>query len=157
MKTLENLLLKACGYTVLILGLFYLFGTVTGSNVTLISAKSFLTIALFGLLISLSGLLLHIKKIHIIIRVLLHYLLLLASFYAVFILSGNIKTENAGQVFVAAIIFTLFYALMFGFVYIIRLVIAKTDKMIDEKNSKNIPQKAKKSSYKPLYKGDDDV
>ena len=156
MKTLENLLLKACGYIVLILGLFYLFGTITGSNMTLIGTKSFLTIALFGLLISLSGLLLQSKKIHIVIRVLLHYLLLLVSFYVVFIISGNIKTENAGQIFVAAIIFTVFYALMFGFVYILRLVIAKTDKMIDENNSKNTSQKSKKSSYKPLYKSEED-
>ena len=156
MKTLENILHKACSYTVIILGLFYLFGTLTGSNVTLINAKSFLLIALFGLLISLAELILHIKKIHVLIRVLLHYLILLISFYTVFISSGNIKAENAGQIFVAAVIFTIFYAFMFGFVYILRRFISKADKNIIQKQSKNNTQKTKKSSYRPLYKNEDD-
>lgn len=156
MKTIENLLLKACGYTIFILGLFYLFGAITGSGEVFIGAKNFLTIALFGLCISFAGLLLTYKKMNIVFRVLIHYLVLLLAFYTVFIVSGNIKAENAGQIFVAAVIFSVFYALMFGFVYIFRLIITKSDNAINDKKQKNTAQKAIKSSYKPLYKSEGD-
>ena len=156
MKTIEKLLLKACGYTVLILGLFYLFGVLSAPGAALINAKTFLIILLFGFLISCAGLVLECKKIHMALRVLIHYIVLLISFYCVFITSGNIKADSAAKIFIAAAIFTLFYGIMFGFVYILRFVIKKSDQALEKKNAKNVSKKAKTSSYKPLYKSDDE-
>ena len=155
MKTIENLLLKACGYTVLILGLFYSIGALNDLGAAYISFSSFLLIALFGLLISVAGLLLKCNKIHIIIRVLIHYLVLLISFYVIFITSKNIPTDSTGKILIASVIFTVFYAIMFCFVYIIKHFIRKTDMFVDNKIEKKYAANAKKNVYKSLYKSED--
>lgn len=155
MKTIENILLKACGYTLLILTFFYLFGLIGDVGAALIGFTTFMTIALFGLLISLAELAFQIKRIHIVFRVLIHYIVLLAAFNVVFISSGNISAKTAGEVFTAIVIFTVFYAIMFGLVYIVRRFIAKSDKLIDNKKAKINDENHKKNEYKPLYRSDD--
>lgn len=155
MKTLENILLKACGYTVLIMTVFYLFGLIGEIGAAFISFTTFLTVALFGLLIALAELVLNIRKIHIAFRVLIHYLVLLVAFNVVFISSGNLSVSSGGEIFSAIVIFTVLYAIMFGLVYIIRRFITKGDSFIDKNKFKNHDKKRKESEYKPLYRSDD--
>ena len=155
MKTIENILLKACGYTVFILTLFYLFGLLSEIGAAFINFSTFLTIALFGLLISLAELVFKIEKIHTALRVLIHYIVLLIAFNVIFIASGNLSANTTGQIFSAIIIFTVFYVIMFGLVYIFRRFIQKTDKCIDTKRAKNNIDNRKENEYKPLYRSDD--
>lgn len=153
MKTLENLLLKSCGYTLSILLVFYLGGTIAGFTTPYIDFKTFLIILLFGTLIALAGLLFKIEKIHIALRVLIHYLVLFCAFTVVFVLSGNIAKKGMAAVFTSLTVFTFFYAIMFTASYFIRKLIKKADKKIDKKINAH-PQK-KKSEYKKLYKSED--
>ena len=109
MKKLETLLLRAAGYTVLILLLFYLFGALSEFANPYINFRTFLVILSFGAIISLAGMILRIQKIHIALRVTIHYVALLIAFFAVFIVNGNISAQGAGQVFVAVVLFSVFY------------------------------------------------
>ena len=146
MKTIENLLLKACGYTVSILALFYFAGTVSDFTNAFIDFKTFLVILLFGTMISLSELILKAPKLHKLLKLLIHYIVL--------VLSGNIAKKGAGAIFSSLIIFTFFYVLMFLASYFVRKAIKKMDKHLDKNGKKKVPQK-KKNEYKSLYKEED--
>lgn len=154
MKTIENLLLKACGYTVSILALFYFAGTVSDFTNAFIDFKTFLVILLFGTMISLSELILKAPKLHKLLKLLIHYLVLFCAFTVIFVLSGNIAKKGAGAIFSSLIIFTFFYVLMFLASYFVRKAIKKMDKHLDKNGKKKVPQK-KKNEYKSLYKEED--
>ena len=145
MKTLENIILKACGYTLSILLVFYLGGTIAGFTTPYIDFKTFLIILLFGTLIALAGLLFKIEKIHVALRVLIHYLVLFCAFTVIFVISGNIAKSGAAAIFSSLTIFTFFYAIMFTAAYFIRKLIKKADKKIDKKI--NARPKSKKSEF----------
>ena len=155
MKILKNLISKTSGYTVFIITLFYLFCISTDYNDGYISFSTFGTIFLFGFIISLSELIFEIKKIHIVLRWLIHYFTLLIAFFAVFTSSGNIITHIIEDVFILVIVFSIFYAVMFAFVYIFRLIYRKIDNKIDLAVSKKELSKSKDSTYKPLYERDE--
>ena len=154
MKTLENLILKAMGYTVCILMLFYLAGTISEFTNPYINFKTFLIILLFGTLISATGLFFKIEKLNNAIKVLIHYLVLFCAFTVIFIISGNISRRGAAAIFSALIIFTFFYAIIFTALYFIRKAIKKADLKIDKKYQTN-HKPTKKNEYKSLYKKED--
>lgn len=154
MKLIENLLLKACGYTLIILTSFYLFGILTDYTDPYISFSTFGVIFIFGAIISIANLILKRDNIHIALRITIHYLALLAAFFAVFIIAGNIGTNGAGEIFSSIVIFSVFYAIMFAVVYIVRRFIKKIDKRIDFKCAKKRSNNPPKSAYESLYKGD---
>ena len=155
MKIIENLLLKTCGYAVIILTSFYLFATLSEYADAYIGFPTFLVILAFGLLISAAGMIFKIEKIHMALRVLIHYASLLAAFCVIFISLGNLSAGSAGAVFSAVIIFTLFYGAIFAVVYFLRLLIKKSDSSLNQKISKKSTEPSAKKEYKPLYKSED--
>jgi len=155
MKRIENILLKACGYTVFFLLLFYVFGAVSKYTDQYIDIKTFLIILLFGFIISVAGFILTIEKIKIPLRILIHYVALFIAFYAVFIISGNLKTGGASVVFSAIVIFTFLYAIVFAAVFFVRKAVKKADAAINKKIAKNAQTDLPKAKYKSLYKNED--
>ena len=154
MKTLENLILKACGYTASILFLFYLAGTIADFTNPSIDFKTFLFISLFGALISVASFILKIEKIHYFLRLLIHYAVLFCAFTVIFIISGNISGNGAAAIFSALIIFTFFYAIIFSAIFFISKAVKKVDSKIDKRFA-SLTKKPKKSEYKNLYKKED--
>lgn len=152
MKKLENLLLGAAGYTVLILLLFYIFGTLSNFANPYIDFRTFLVILGFGVIISLAGMILGIQKIHVALRVLIHYVALLIAFFTVFIINGNISAQGAGWVFVAIVLFTVFYLLIAGITILTKKLVGKIDSNIGTKTEAECKKEGK---YKPLYKLED--
>ena len=150
MKTIENIILKACGYTLTILFLFYLAGTIADFTNPYIDFKTFLFISLFGILISLAGLLLKIEKIHVSLRVLIHYVVLFVAFTVIFIISGNISKNGSAAIFSSLIIFTFFYALIFTASLFVQKFIKKADDSLDKKYASR-RKVQKKNEYKTLY------
>ena len=95
MNKIENTLLKACGYTVLILFLFYLFCAITNVQGQAIAFPTFLIILGFSLLIALAGLILSIKSIKYVFRVLIHYATLLLAFVSVFMTTVSVSAMSS--------------------------------------------------------------
>ncbi len=143
MKIFENLLLKASGYTILILTIFYSFAAFDGSGNNSIAFSTFLTVLAFGILISVTTMILGLKNRPLFLRLILHYGSLLAAFLIVFVASGRISLETPAKIFSGVIIFTLLYSLIFASIYLIR----KSVKAIDRKMDK----KEKKAAYKSRY------
>lgn len=151
MKKLENILLKASGFTILILMLFYMFALSGNLTPATIAFPTFLLIFFFGVIISVATMILGLKQIKLPIRLLIHYTALLVAFCSIFIASGNIQADSAAKIFSAVVIFTVLYALFFAIVYFIKRTVNLIDKKIDEKQNKGAKSAAKKSGYKSIY------
>ena len=150
MKRIENLLLKACGYTLLILTLFYLVALLGEFTVAAIDFHTFALIFVFGVIISAVSLILYVEKIKPIFRVLIHYATLLVSFFVIFLFAGKLNAGGSSVVFSAIIIFTVLYAVIFTITYLIRRAVISADKALDKKAVSNA--KKTKKPYTPLYK-----
>ena len=159
MKKLENLILRACGFAIVILTLFYTFVTATNSNKTDIDFANFSLILGFGLLISLASMILEIKSIKLPLRIFIHYVVLLITFCVVFIPNGNISPENNNEapskLFTAIVLYTISYAVLFSLFAGFKKLINAIDNKIDSRTNKNNGTKSKaetkKSTYKSLY------
>ena len=152
MRKTEKLLLTACGYTVLILALFYVFvGFSKGFKTPAISASQFLLILLFGVAISAAELMYNALKLNKVWRCLIHYSLLLVVFIVVFILSGNIIPGKSGAIFVAIVVYTMLYFATWMITQLIKKTVNIVDNKIDSKQ-KNNPQPNKKKPYQQLYR-----
>ena len=99
MRKLEKILLKSCSYTILILALFYTFAVVSKFTSAYIDFGTFAVIYLFGLIISLTDLVLSVERLRLVFRLLIHYAVLLTSFCIVFVVMGKISLKSAGAVF----------------------------------------------------------
>ena len=152
MRKLEKILLKSCSYTVLTLALFYTFALVGKFTAAYIDFGTFAVFYLFGLIISLTNLVLSVEKLRFIFRIGIHYSVLLTVFCIVFVIMGKISLKSAGAVFSSIIIFTLFYAVMFAIVYILKKLTQKGDNFIESRSNKNNSQKKQKQEYKSIYK-----
>ncbi len=152
MRKLEKILLKSCSYTVLTLALFYTFALVGKFTAAYIDFGTFAVFYLFGLIISLTDLVLSVEKLRFIFRIGIHYSVLLTVFCIVFVIMGKISLKSAGAVFSSIIIFTLFYAVMFAIVYILKKLTQKGDYFIESRSNKNNSQKKQKQEYKSIYK-----
>lgn len=154
MKRLENFLLKACGFTVAILTLFYLFPALSRAANESISFSTFALIFGFGMLISIATMIFEIKSINLVLRILIHYIALMVAFCTVFISTGNISADTPAKIFTAVIIFTVFYAFFFGLTVgikkLVRLIDDKADKHSNTKRKTNSKAESKKP-YKSLY------
>ena len=150
MKKIENLLLRACGYTIIIMAIFYavaMIGKFTSASLTF---GRFALLFTFGLIISAAGLLLTVNRIKLPLRILIHYAILLAAFCFVFILSGNLGTSSS-VAFTAVVVFTFLYATVFAIAYSVKRAVSALDKAVD-KNVKITAKTAKTKEYTPLYK-----
>ncbi len=146
MKRLENLLLRACAITVMIVLIFFLFTYTLGSGREPLYIGNFLLILAFGAVISVADLILEIKKLKFIFRLLIHYATLLVAFLVVF---RFIVEKAPSAIFVAIILFTVLYAVFFVIAFFIKKAVNAADKKVDKK----LPKKADgKKKYNSLYK-----
>lgn len=151
MKKIEETILKACGFSVLILLLFFAFATSTNYPTAVINFSTFAVIVGFGFVISLASLVLQIQKVNLVIRFLIHYATLLIAFCAIFLSIGNIGTGSSSKVFVAIVLFTIFYFILLGISYLFKRISNFLDKRINSKYGTKTKAEAKKEAYKSLY------
>ena len=151
MKKIENLLLQAAGYTVIILFLFFIFAATGDFTKAAITFPQFATILCFGVTISVAGLIFKLDSIKKWIRILIHYAVLLAAFTVIFIITGNLVSGGTGTVFSAVVIFTFFYAIIAALVYFVGRFIKSADKKVDIKARRNTKPAAKKEEYTPRF------
>lgn len=134
----RKILVSSCVICTLISVFFYLVAAiVNGEDETLldpaINLRQFLLILLFSLLVALANRLLSVQKLHLVLRILIHYATLLAAFLVVFVAAGKLKISGAASLFLAIMIFTVLYALFFiaGY-FLLRLLGAIPKKKKDE-------------------------
>lgn len=151
MKKVEETILKACGFSVLILLFFFAFAASTNFPTAVISFSTFAIIVGFGFLISLASLILQVKKLNIIIRILIHYTTLLIAFCSIFLSIGNIGNGSSSKVFVAIVLFTIFYAFLFAVSFLVKKVVAFLDKAINVRYGTKTKAERTRESYKSLY------
>ena len=150
MKKLENLLLRGCGYTILITVLFFLVAILGEYTNAAIDLATLSLILVFGIIISATDLVLGAERLKRVFRVMIHYSVLLLAFFFVFILAGKLRSGGASAVFAAIVIFTFLYAFIFAITYLIKRLINRADSAID----KNAATKKKRTAaeYTPIYK-----
>lgn len=149
MKRFENLILKACAYTVLIVVLFFLFTLATDFTEAAIKIGTFMLIFLFGSIISAANLILELVPSKRVYKVMIHYFTLLVAFTFIFIVSGRIVAAGVSAIFVAVVLFTFFYAIIFLIASLIKKSVTAADKKFDKKHPKKT---VTKKEYKSLYK-----
>ncbi len=153
MKKIEGILLRACGFTVLILLLFYLFAVATSFVDPAISFPTFVLILTFGFVISFSALVFEIKVLKLPFRIIIHYAALLIAFCAVFVYSGNLSAGGDAAIFTAVAIFTALYSVIFSVSYFLVRAIRAADNRLETKASaKKDSNKEKSPTYEPRYK-----
>ena len=153
MRRIEKTLLTGCGYTILILTLFYAFASISKLTSPAITFTRYLAILFFGFLISFTELAYNALAMKKWLRSLIRYGVLLLAFCVVFVITGNIKSGKAPAIFAAVIIFTLFYFSILGLTSLIKKTVKLSDDKIDR-----LPKKAAKpkQEYKPLYRSEKD-
>ncbi len=155
MRRINNLFLKGCGYTVLILTFFYIFAAMSQLVSKSIAPKQFALILTFGLIISAAEFMYEELKFKKGLKCIIHYFVLLVAFCFIFILSGNISSQRPASVFVAIILYTVSYFVIFAIVHYARKAINKADDKLNAKNSRKNTKSTKKGSYKSLYSDGD--
>lgn len=150
MKKIENLLLKACGYTLLILVLFYVVAMIGKLSAAAIDFPTFALIFVFGVIISAANLVLY-TKLKTVFKVLIHYAVLLISFSIIFILAGKLNTGGSSVIFTAIVVFTFLYGVIFAIAYFVRRAVISADKSLNKLNEKKGGKNSKKP-YTPRYK-----
>ena len=148
MKKIREIFQGACGITVFTLALFYLFAAISKLSTPRIGFGMFGLIFGFSCLIRLANELLSLERMHMLLRIAIHYTALLISFCVVFITSGNIAGNGAAAVFSAIAVFTFLYALLFTAIYFIKKLIKKLD-------NSDAAKETARSKYKPLYRDRD--
>ena len=152
MKKLETVLLKACGYTIITAILFYLVAMMGTFTKAALDFWTFLLIFVFGIIISAAGLIFEIRSMHKVIKVLLHYFVLLVAFFFIFLLAGKLGNAVSSVIFSAIIVFTTLYAAIFAITYLIKTAIKGADRLIGKSTEAT---KKEKKPYTPLYKNKD--
>lgn len=153
MRRINKIFLTGCGYTVLILTLFYAFAAVSQFVSQAIAPGQFALILSFGFIISLAEFMYEELKLRRLYKCVIHYLLLLVAFCVIFIVSGNISSQRPAAVFVAIFIYTLLYFLVWTLVHYFRKAINYADDKLDARaaNKPCTKDKKDKEIYKPLY------
>lgn len=113
LSSIKRVLTQGC----VIFTIFMLFVFVIGSAVPdfggAIDLKNVLVILLFALVYAAANLLLHIERLAIILRILLHYAATLVGFYFVFVLIAA-KATAPSAIFVMILFYTVLYAILMG-------------------------------------------
>ena len=153
MEKIKSIILNSTAYTVVILILFYLYALIGNLTHPAITFGTFLIILVFGFIISLANMIFSIKKLHYMLKLLIHYAALLVAFIFVFIIAGKLSLSGIASVFSAIIIFTFLYAVIYAISYGVKSALNSVSK--PKNGTKNKAVSDKKSTYKPLY-GDSD-
>jgi hypothetical protein len=151
MRRINKIFLTGCGYTVLILTLFYAFAAISNFISLAIAPKQFTLILTFGLLIALAEFMYEQLKLKTVYKCLIHYCVLLVAFCLIFIISGNISAKGSSAVFIAIILYTVLYFLIWTIVHFVRKLINKMDDKLDARTQKVEEAKKAKKPYKSLY------
>ena len=154
MKRFDKMLLCGSSYTVLILTIFYIFAAIAGFDDTSISVGRFFIILAFGMIIALAELICSILTVKRIFKYLIHYFLLLIAFIVVFMVGEFITVNGPASVFVGIVIYTLFYFLILGIVYLVRRAVNVADTKLDKHIFKKTEKQAEKDKpkYTPKFK-----
>lgn len=158
MRRINKIFLTGCGYSVLILSLFYAFAAISGFVSQAIAPGQFALILSFGLIISLAEFMYEELKLRKIYKCLIHYAVLLVAFCLIFIVSGNISSQRPSAIFVSIIIYTLLYFIVWVIVHYVRKAIDHADDKLDAKSatkSQKTKNKSEKGTYKSLYSDGD--
>ena len=153
MRRINRLFLTGCGYTVLILTMFYAFAAISKFTSQSIAPKQFALILVFGFVISAAEFMYEELKIKKAYKCIIHYCVLLVAFCFIFIVSGNISSQRPATVFIAIVLYTFLYFVIWTIVHFVRKAINSADKKLDEKTKDN-DNSSRKGAYKSLY-GDD--
>ena len=146
MKPVYKLLLEACGLSVLITSISFIIETIDTPWITpAIPFGRYFLILLFSFSIVGANLLLGIKKLHKLVSLLLHYLIIFATFMLAFI---GFAEMTPTKFFIYTAMFTLFYATVFAIVFVVKKLSSKADAYLDTKT--RAPKK--QDEYKPRYK-----
>ena len=139
----RKILVSSCVICTLISVFFYFIAAIVnnGDETLLdpaINLRQFLLILLFSLLVALANRLLAYPKLHIALRILIHYATLLSAFLVVFIWAGKLKIDGPAAVFLSIMIFTVLYAVCFvaGY-FLLRLFGALPEKTKKEETPYN--------------------
>lgn len=156
MQKIKGLLLRACGYTTLILFLLLAFLSFnkTDSNLIVdVDLTRFMLVFLFGCIISATDLVLGINAIPKIWRKIIHFAVLFITFCIVFMSMGNLWVGNQASIFSAVIIFSFFYAIVAVAAFLIKKLVDVADSKLDSKAAKKpVAPKKEKKEYVPRYK-----
>ena len=158
MRRIHKIFLTGCGYAVLILSLFYAFAAISKFVSQSIAPGQFILIVSFGFIISLAEFMYEELKVKKVYKCLIHYGVLLAAFYLIFIISGKISAQKPSAVFVAIILYTILYCTVWAIVHFSRKAINYADDKLEAKSGnirKTSNKTDNKGTYKPLY-GDGD-
>ncbi|MBP5427755.1 MAG: DUF3021 family protein [Clostridia bacterium] len=114
----RKILVSTCVICTVISVVFYFIAAIVNEvesifNETAVTFRQFLLILLFSFLVALANRLLSVPRLHIALRIAIHYVTLLAAFLVVFIRAGNLKISGAASVFLAIMIFTVLYIAFF--------------------------------------------
>ncbi len=108
---------------------------------TAVTFRQFLLILLFSLLVALANRLLSFQKLHIALRIAIHYATLLAAFLVVFVAAGKLKISGPSSVFLSVMIFTVLYAVCFVAGYFLLRLFGAIPK--EEKNKDETPYRSR--------------
>ena len=115
---IRRVLTSSCIVCTVISVFFYFLAAIVNEveelfDETAVTFRQFLLILLFSVLVALANRLLSVRRLHVALRVLIHYATLLAAFLVVFIWAGKLKISGPASVFLAIMIFSVLYLVFF--------------------------------------------
>ncbi|MBO4283758.1 MAG: DUF3021 family protein [Clostridia bacterium] len=115
---IRKILTSSCVICTVISVFFYFIAAIVNKveslfNESAVTFRQFLLILLFSFLVALANRLLSVSRLHVALRVLIHYATLLAAFLVVFIWAGKLKINGPAAVFLSIMIFTVLYVAFF--------------------------------------------
>lgn len=152
MKTIEKFLLQASAYTVGIMLAFFVLASAFGISAVL-SFFNFFICILIGTAITAANLVYKIKALQIWAKTPIHYAILLALFIPFLYIAIPEFMQRPAAIFVAIMIFTIFYAVAVAITVGIIKLVGHLDSKLEKqgKNAKNTTNK-NTSNYTPKFK-----
>ena len=132
MRRLEKFLLKGTAYTVGIMLVFFLLSLAFELEVYL-GFVNYLTCILIGFAINAANLVFSIPKLQIWFKVPIHYAALIALYIPFLYISIPDFMQRESSIFVAIMIYTIFYAVLVAIIYGIKKLVSKIDDKIEAK------------------------
>lgn len=154
MKKFESFILHGCGFTVLIALILYIFLAINGVLDQGIPITKFLVVFGYGLVISGARELYASLPYGKAARVTIHYIMLLAGFLVLYLTSGAFATITGAKIFIAIILFSIFYTAVMLSVGGVHKLIEKSKPHAPAAKKSGSKQPQKKSAYKPRFGGD---
>ena len=128
MKRLQSIFLNGCAYTVLISVLILAITTLMSETGNLgISFTRYLIFIVCGFAVALANLIFEMRAVPFYARSLLHYVALLVAFLIIFTTDGVLSMNRISDFFVAIIIFTILYIVVFVITYFTKKAFIKLE------------------------------